>query len=379
MGTSEKNYYILDYKGDFYRTDNTGQLVVADSRDTAKWFTLEEANQRIGAGKKAHFYHIVSMEELEQKESKEAAHSLRGFQWLEYMNQFLFVNNTIKTYQNELVQSLSDIDLKICDVMHYIELYQETDEQDLEAVRLLRECREERRRIKDEMVRVEWFQKAFTEGGTGTKVKESIKQIGKLESRKYVPRKLPELFAGKEPGKRKAENADTQDDVKNNVILSLREKCAEAHGEAEEEAEMERERSATAYDGKENDWLKFARDQLTFFGNVKQYMINLELDLEEIDKEIADILYQIEDASYNVTQGYKVFKRLKDLRVERRAKDKELRCLETITECFDCEYIEDAYRYSVGAITEIMEPVKFERDVMGKEIAEQDEVVALSV
>ena len=46
-------------------------------------------------------------------------------------------------------------------------------------------------------------------------------------------------------------------------------------------------------------------------------------------------MQEIEEANCNVTQGYRLFKRLKDLRLERKQKEKELECLYILTEHFD--------------------------------------------
>ena len=56
--------------------------------------------------------------------------------------------------------------------------------------------------------------------------------------------------------------------------------------------------------------------------HAEQYITNIQLDIDEIDDEIEEILLQTEDANYNVAQGYKVFKRLKELRIERKEKEK---------------------------------------------------------
>ena len=85
-------------------------------------------------------------------------------------------------------------------------------------------------------------------------------------------------------------------------------------------AEMAEERSYTPFDGKENDWLSFARQQAEFYRNAGHYITNLQIDIKEIDSEIENILLETEDANCNVTQGYKVFKRLKELRLEKKAR-----------------------------------------------------------
>lgn len=65
MGTIEplrKKFYIMDNSENFYRLDKHGQLVVADGKEDAAFFTYEEAGKKIGKGKRAHFYKIVPTE-----------------------------------------------------------------------------------------------------------------------------------------------------------------------------------------------------------------------------------------------------------------------------------------------------------------------------
>lgn len=54
-----KDYYgmqfIMDGNGNYYKTNENIQLVVASDRDEASLFTLYDANQKIGGVKKLHF------------------------------------------------------------------------------------------------------------------------------------------------------------------------------------------------------------------------------------------------------------------------------------------------------------------------------------
>ena len=72
--------------------------------------------------------------------------------------------------------------------------------------------------------------------------------------------------------------------------------------------------------------------------------------MDAIDDAIEDIMNRIEDANYNVAQGYKVFKELKDLRTERKAKAQELEMLRTMTECFNLNSMAEALAYNVETI-----------------------------
>ena len=42
-------------------------------------------------------------------------------------------------------------------------------------------------------------------------------------------------------------------------------------------------------------------------------MNNLQLDIDQIQQKIGDILYNIEDSKYNVTEGYMIYKDLRNL------------------------------------------------------------------
>ncbi len=63
---------------------------------------------------------------------------------------------------------------------------------------------------------------------------------------------------------------------------------------------------------------------------------------------------ETEDANCNVAQGYKVFKRLKELRLERKAKLQELDCLYALTDYIDCEALADTCEGNLAEVEEIM-------------------------
>ena len=64
---------------------------------------------------------------------------------------------------------------------------------------------------------------------------------------------------------------------------------------------------------------------------------------------------ETEDANCNIAQGYKVFKRLKELRLEKKAKTKELNCLYALTDYIDCESLADICEDNLAEIEDIME------------------------
>lgn len=113
---------------------------------------------------------------------------------------------------------------------------------------------------------------------------------------------------------------------------------------------MERTKKATPFDDKNIDWLKFARKQAEFYKNARQYIMNNEIEMSEIDAAISDVMKEIEVSNCNVTQGYKLFKRLKDLRLERKEKETELNALYILTGSFDLTAMEAISRRNVSDI-----------------------------
>lgn len=65
MGT-DSLYYIMDYSGNYYRTDKADQLVAVAGEQVATVFTFAQANSCICIGKKASFYCMVPIEETEE-------------------------------------------------------------------------------------------------------------------------------------------------------------------------------------------------------------------------------------------------------------------------------------------------------------------------
>ena len=377
MGT-DSLYYIMDYSGNYYRTNQADQLVTAAGAQEAQIFTFAQANRRIGAGKKAAFYCMIPMEnETEQEEKHDQAaeqeqsvspvkeltydeveeqveknvfsYDLSEMDWAEYLTHFTYIVAGIGKYRDEINRKLSDIDKKICDVLHYIELCETDDQEAVDLVELLRVCRENRREIKDELTRVEYFQINLGTSANAGKARQALKSIQGLDTRKYKPRKFDELFKNCTLKDRRLQKEDLSVVETPNIIRKHNYK-----NEGGEET-MTEERSYTPFDGKQNDWSSFAKQQAEFYKNAEQYITNIQLDIDEIDDEIEEILLQTEDANYNVAQGYKVFKRLKELRIERKEKEKELDCLYALTDTIDCSLLADVCEESLAEIEEIME------------------------
>lgn len=341
--------YIIDYQRTFYKVDENNRLVVAEDKESADLFTAKEADERISEGRKPQFYSTLSVKD----DMKQTLYGEAGvMDWMEYLRNFRFLVATIEQYKADLNDRLSKIDMKICDVLHYIELYDVQQNENEYLVNLLKELREERREVKDEMIRTETFQTSIGTVQNAEKAKEAVKQIKKLDKRKYVPRELPELFVG---GVLADKTTNAEQEEVGLVQTDFKEDT------------MEYIKKETVLDGRQINWKQFAQHQIDFYGNIKQYITNRYIRVDELDARIEEILLLMEDANYNVAQAYKVFKELKDCRNERKEIMTELEYLEAMAGCFDCEAMCDAYRYSLDVI----------ENVLGKEVQEEfmDDVV----
>ena len=394
-------YYIMDYSGHYYRTNKADQLVAVAGEQDATVFTFAQANSRICVGKKAAFYCMVPIEEnvedmsrevsgsdeisdnfsalpveeqeenndeyvspikeltydevMEPIEKNVASYDLSEMDWAEYLTHFTYLVEGLKDYRDELSKKHSDVEQKICDILHYIELCETDDNEAVDLIELLRVCRENRRDIKDELQRIEYFQNSFGTNTNVTKAKQALKSIKGLEKRKYKPRKYEELFENCILKDRRLQKDDIHGTVHISSDTKQRYSIEPTVDEKDGEVTMVEERSYTPLDEKENDWVSFARQQAEFYRNAGQYIINLQIDIKELDAEIENILLEIEDANCNVAQGYKVFKRLKELRLEKKAKIKELNCLYALTDYIDCESLADTCEDNLAEIEEIME------------------------
>lgn len=400
MGT-DFLYYIMDYSGNYYRTNQADQLVAVAGEQDATVFTFAQANRRICVGKKASFYCMIPIEEkaddMNVEESKSddiddttstfpveeqekiieddfvspikeltydevsepveknvASYDLSEMDWAEYLTHFTYLVEGLKDYREEMSKKHSDIDQKICDILHYIELCETDEKEAADLVELLRVCRENRRDVKDELQRIEYFQNNFGTNANAAKAKQALKCIKGLETRKYKPRKYEELFENCILKDRRLQRDDICETECNGVHTKQRFSVEPTLNDKGGDDTMINERKYTPFDGKENDWLSFAKQQAEFYRNAGQYITNLQIDIKEIDDEIEDILLETEDANCNVAQGYKVFKRLKDLRLEKKAKTRELNCLYALTDYIDCESLADTCDDNLAEVEGIM-------------------------
>ena len=59
--------------------------------------------------------------EIEDNKSLLLEYDLSKIDWQEYLLHFTYVTEALAGYRDSLVKAESDVDLKICDILHYIE------------------------------------------------------------------------------------------------------------------------------------------------------------------------------------------------------------------------------------------------------------------
>lgn len=211
MMDTGKKYYIVDTRGDYYKLNNNNNLVMAKDSSDATTFTIQEANARIGTGRKSHFYSILeafdvvspvievvpeetySDSEYDTVKKPTMFDSLQN-NWEEMLSNLCYMSSHMDEYQCNLKQMLSDVDKEICDLMHYLEFNDLDDCDMLKASKMLQERRRHRRKVKDEMEKTVLMRETFLDRAFETKIHQSLEVMEKMKERQYTPRKLNDLF-----------------------------------------------------------------------------------------------------------------------------------------------------------------------------------------
>lgn len=385
-------YHIMDYGGNYYRTNQINRLVAVDSEQEADVFTFAQANRLTCVGKEAELYCMIPIDEAEDDNEKEYIspvkelayeeislpvkkkiefYQLSDMDWEAYLNHFIYLIEGIGNYRNQLSSQFSDVDMKICDILHYIELCETNEQEATDLIKLLRICRENRRDIKDKMQIIDNFQNDLGTNENLLKAKKMIKVINGLDTRKYKPRKYEELFENctlKKENLQRKDIYEQEDSEKKHNFCKKRD-----YNTKGDEIIMINERNPTPFDKMENDWLSFAREQARFYRNAEKYMNNIQLDINEIDSEIESVLEDTENARCNVAQGYNVFKRLKQLRLEKKKKLRELNCLHALTDYIDCQALADTCEDNLTEIEDIIKASDNEEEKNSLSVGNKEE------
>ena len=131
------------------------------------------------------------------------------------------------------------------------------------------------------------------------------------------------------------------EEVDRALLISLGIKGTDLSVVEVEESEMTSEPQETL------DIFQSMGQQLRFWQDIEVKVSLIKNEIGRLDEEINSILNYIEETTYNVAQGYKVYKVLRDKQVERKALVKEVACLESILTHVDTEQLVKAFQDSI--------------------------------
>ena len=175
-------YYIMDLSKNYYRIDSQNQLVAAAGKECAGVFTMRVVFNKVGGGKRASFYNVVSIDgskiincsmlpesekisdndaEECRKEIIDAEYDISKLDWCDYLRNFCYLISTAADYLTDLKKQESDADLEICDLLHYIELFEIRENEETQLIQHLKNVRHRRRDVKDAMDAVKQFQETI--------------------------------------------------------------------------------------------------------------------------------------------------------------------------------------------------------------------------
>lgn len=109
----------------------------------------------------------------------------------------------------------------------------------------------------------------------------------------------------------------------------------------------------TIYDNQENNWMHMIERHMEFYSNIEQYMSNLKIEQEKLEREIEELLVFMEENNCNAAQGFKLYKFLRDRRIRRKEIIKELQLLEVWTETIECQQMQSMYQQAIGKMQQI--------------------------
>ena len=108
-----------------------------------------------------------------------------------------------------------------------------------------------------------------------------------------------------------------------------------------------------------SDTYSFMQEQMMFYNSLKVRIATMRSDIEKLDVEIESVLNFIEDTTFNVAQGYKMYKVLREKRTKRKELLKEVVCLEALDEQIDTMQIVSALQSSLDNIDKKMNQINY--------------------
>lgn len=140
------------------------------------------------------FWQIISEEDAYRAISIPVSSSeiqIGDFDWKSITSKQQSLFRDLRRYSEQLTNELSQVDLEICDIQHYIEFFALDAAKGYKAYRMLKERLVRRREIKDEMAKTNCILAGNPFDFSSGKI---TKQIDSYDKKSYTPRVLSELF-----------------------------------------------------------------------------------------------------------------------------------------------------------------------------------------
>lgn len=190
--------YIL-CNGDNYLFQNETHKfeIVNDINKATRWKKIQKANNvctNINQNKKLHNYHLqVKFVSTESKETinPPAKPIELDYDILDKVKEISTFTKQLEDRRLYLLEQIKEIDLNIVDIEHAAEFYVLNASQGYKLYKLLHDERNKRRKLKDELQKIEFSLGTSIKSANMKNLERSI--LG-LDNRQYTPRINKELF-----------------------------------------------------------------------------------------------------------------------------------------------------------------------------------------
>ena len=186
-------YVIKHQDGGYIRLIVNGSWERTSKLKNASQMSYEKANNIYSNSISPTFRKVWSIVdyEMEVKEFGDSHEKEFNFDWHELSASQNKLYDELQQYGVSLKDKLSEVDMEICDIQHYIEFFSLDAAKGYKAYRMLKERLVRRREIKDEMAKVNLFLSGTSSDFSSGKV---TRQLKNMDSSGYQPRILSELF-----------------------------------------------------------------------------------------------------------------------------------------------------------------------------------------
>lgn len=156
--------------------------MAAQNSEDASLFTIREANERIGGGKKAHFYTTIGAV-AQPDDEPETTYSAPEFDevkkptmfdglnndWEKTLSTLCYMSSHIQEYQENLNSMLSDMDKEVCDLLHFLEFNELGDNTPIIVERIVTDI--------DDIVKIVRFDGWQNTTGGRQEVKKALRSV----------------------------------------------------------------------------------------------------------------------------------------------------------------------------------------------------------